>query len=110
VDAAIAALPPAFRRKLMITCDGAGASHNLVKHPRMVHQRRHPLVKEQPPAPRAAAQADVADRGGAQQPGSRQRDRPHRPVQALPALGRPSHCQPTRVASNLLRAHAVRRA
>ncbi|MGH3226148.1 MAG: hypothetical protein ACRDPY_46985 [Streptosporangiaceae bacterium] len=30
--AAIAALPPAFRRKLMITCDGAGASHDLVKH------------------------------------------------------------------------------
>lgn len=31
VDAAIAALPPGFRRKLMITCDGAGASHALVK-------------------------------------------------------------------------------
>ena len=28
---AIAALPPALRRKLMITCDGAGASHALVK-------------------------------------------------------------------------------
>ena len=27
---AIAALPPRHRRKLMITCDGAGASHNLV--------------------------------------------------------------------------------
>ena len=32
VNAAIAALPPGFRRRLMITCDGAGASHNLVKH------------------------------------------------------------------------------
>ena len=32
VDAAIAALPPAFRRRLMITCDGAGASHDLVTH------------------------------------------------------------------------------
>ena len=32
VDAAIAAVPPAFRRKLMVTCDGAGASHDLVKH------------------------------------------------------------------------------
>jgi hypothetical protein len=32
VDAAIAALPPAFRRRLMITCDGAGASHDLIKH------------------------------------------------------------------------------
>jgi DDE family transposase len=31
-DAAIAALPPGFRRKLMITTDGAGASHDLVKH------------------------------------------------------------------------------
>jgi hypothetical protein len=31
-DAAIAALPPGFRRRLMITCDGAGASHGLVKH------------------------------------------------------------------------------
>ena len=30
--AAIAALPPGFRRKLMITCDGAGASHALVEH------------------------------------------------------------------------------
>ena len=27
---AIAALPPTFRRKLMITCDGAGASHALI--------------------------------------------------------------------------------
>src|SRR5258708_1195526 len=32
VDAAICALPPGFRRKLMITCDGAGASHDLVAH------------------------------------------------------------------------------
>jgi hypothetical protein len=31
-DAAIAALPPGFRRKLMITCDGAGASHDLISH------------------------------------------------------------------------------
>jgi hypothetical protein len=30
--AAIAALPPGLRRKLMITVDGAGASHELVKH------------------------------------------------------------------------------
>jgi hypothetical protein len=30
LEAAIAALPPAFRRKLMITCDGAGASHALI--------------------------------------------------------------------------------
>jgi predicted transcriptional regulator len=28
---AIAALPPELRRKLMVTCDGAGASHDLVK-------------------------------------------------------------------------------
>ena len=31
LDEAIAALPPPFRRKLMVTCDGAGASHDLVK-------------------------------------------------------------------------------
>jgi len=31
LDAAIAAVPPRFRRKLMVTCDGAGASHALVK-------------------------------------------------------------------------------
>ena len=31
LDEAITALPPALRRKLMITCDGAGASHALVK-------------------------------------------------------------------------------
>ena len=31
-DAAIAAVPPGFRRKLMVTCDGAGASHALVAH------------------------------------------------------------------------------
>ena len=30
--AAIAALPPGLRRKLMITVDGAGASHELIKH------------------------------------------------------------------------------
>jgi len=30
LEAAIAALPPAFRRRLMITCDGAGASHGLI--------------------------------------------------------------------------------
>ena len=30
LDQAIAALPPAFRRRLMITCDGAGASHGLL--------------------------------------------------------------------------------
>ena len=33
LGAAIAAMPPAFRRKLMVTCDGAGASHALVKRP-----------------------------------------------------------------------------
>jgi Transposase DDE domain group 1 len=30
LEAAIAALPPGSRRKLMITCDGAGASHALI--------------------------------------------------------------------------------
>ena len=31
LDAAIAAIPPRFRRTLMVTCDGAGASHALVR-------------------------------------------------------------------------------
>jgi Transposase DDE domain group 1 len=30
LDAAVAALPPQFRRKLMVTADGAGASHALI--------------------------------------------------------------------------------
>jgi hypothetical protein len=30
LDAAIAALPLGFRRRLMVTCDGAGASHGLI--------------------------------------------------------------------------------
>jgi len=30
LEAAITALPPRFRRRLMITCDGAGASHDLI--------------------------------------------------------------------------------
>jgi hypothetical protein len=30
LDTAITALPPAFRRRLMVTCDGAGASHALL--------------------------------------------------------------------------------
>lgn len=30
LEAAITALPPAFRRRLMVTCDGAGASHDLI--------------------------------------------------------------------------------
>ena len=30
LDAAIAAVPPGCRRRLMVTCDGAGASHGLI--------------------------------------------------------------------------------
>jgi Transposase DDE domain group 1 len=30
LEAAITALPPSFRRRLMLTCDGAGASHALI--------------------------------------------------------------------------------
>ena len=32
LDQAIAALPPGYRRRLMVTCDGAGASHGLIAH------------------------------------------------------------------------------
>jgi len=31
LTAAITALPPAYRRRLMVTCDGAGASHGLIE-------------------------------------------------------------------------------
>jgi DDE family transposase len=31
LQAAITALPPAYRRRLMVTCDGAGASHGLIE-------------------------------------------------------------------------------
>jgi Transposase DDE domain group 1 len=31
LDAAVTALPPACRRRLMVTCDGAGASHGLIE-------------------------------------------------------------------------------
>jgi hypothetical protein len=42
---AIAALPPEFRRKLMVTCDGAGASHDLVKElDRLAARRGYQLI------------------------------------------------------------------
>ncbi len=45
VNAAIAALPPAFRRNLMITVDGAGFSHKLLEHLDALAARRgHTLV------------------------------------------------------------------
>jgi hypothetical protein len=31
LEAAVTALPPPFRRRLMVTCDGAGASHGLIE-------------------------------------------------------------------------------
>jgi hypothetical protein len=40
LDAAIAALPPGFRRRLMVTCDGAGASHALVSRLDALASRR----------------------------------------------------------------------
>jgi hypothetical protein len=40
LDEAIAALPPALRRNLMVTCDGAGASHELVKKLDQLASRR----------------------------------------------------------------------
>src|SRR5260370_15691836 len=32
LEKAIAAIPPKHRRRLMVTCDGAGASHGLIAH------------------------------------------------------------------------------
>jgi len=44
-DAAIAALPPAFRRNLMITVDGAGFSHQLLEHlDKLAARRGHTLI------------------------------------------------------------------
>jgi hypothetical protein len=40
LSAAITALPPAFRRKLMVTCDGAGASHDLIARLDQLASRR----------------------------------------------------------------------
>jgi Transposase DDE domain group 1 len=40
VDASIAALPPAWRRNLMVTVDGAGFSHKLVEHLDALARRR----------------------------------------------------------------------
>ena len=40
VDAAIAALPPAWRRNLMVTVDGAGFSHKLLEHLDTLASRR----------------------------------------------------------------------
>jgi hypothetical protein len=31
LGAAVTALPPKYRRRLMVTCDGAGASHGLIE-------------------------------------------------------------------------------
>ena len=45
LDEAIAALPPQFRRKLMVTCDGAGANHDLVKRlDKLARRRGYELV------------------------------------------------------------------
>lgn len=40
VDAAITALPQRFRRRLMVTVDGAGASHELIEHLDKLASRR----------------------------------------------------------------------
>jgi hypothetical protein len=40
LDAAIAALPPKHWRRLMVTCDGAGASHRLVARLNELASRR----------------------------------------------------------------------
>ncbi len=58
LDAAVAALPPAFRRRLMVTCDGAGASHGLISPPRCAGRPARPP-------------ADLLRRLGAGRPGTR---------------------------------------
>jgi Transposase DDE domain group 1 len=45
LDAAIAAVPARHRRRLMVTCDGAGASHGLIEHlDELARRRGHQLV------------------------------------------------------------------
>jgi Transposase DDE domain group 1 len=45
VDASIAALPPAWRRNLMVTVDGAGFSHKLAEHlDKLAARRGYTLV------------------------------------------------------------------
>jgi hypothetical protein len=45
VDASVAALPPAWRRNLMVTVDGAGFSHKLLEHlDKLASRRGHTLV------------------------------------------------------------------
>jgi hypothetical protein len=40
LDAAITAVPPKYRRRLMVTCDGAGASHGLIEYLDELARRR----------------------------------------------------------------------
>ena len=45
VDASVAALPPAWRRNLMVTVDGAGFSHKLLEHlDKLASRRGHTLI------------------------------------------------------------------
>ncbi|HUK70268.1 MAG TPA: IS1380 family transposase [Streptosporangiaceae bacterium] len=45
MDAAIAALPPQFRRNLMVTVDGAGFSHKFLEHlDKLAARRGHTLI------------------------------------------------------------------
>ena len=45
VDASVAALPPAWRRNLMVTVDGAGFSHKLLEHlDNLASRRGHTLI------------------------------------------------------------------
>ena len=45
LGAAIAALPPGYRRRLMVTCDGAGASHDLIAHlDKLARRPGHQLI------------------------------------------------------------------
>ena len=45
LGAAIAALPPRYRRRLMVTCDGAEASHDLIAHlDKLARRPGHQLI------------------------------------------------------------------
>ena len=80
LDEAIAALPPKYRRRLMVTCDGAGASHDLIARlDKLASRPGHQLIysvgwdlgKREKHAITAVPAAGLADRGRSPRRGPR---------------------------------------
>jgi hypothetical protein len=95
VDEAVAALPPALRRKLMMTCDGAGASHELVeKLDKLASRHGYQLVYSVGWALGARERAAIGKAGLAEAP--RPGRRPGQGRAEDPALPRSSRSRPPR--------------